>query len=75
MAVTWSIGLMAQDYVTLNPTAFTRIRPGNDVVIEADTFDQKGKTAGSGNIRRLHDDGRAELGGFGGEFVDIVGAQ
>jgi hypothetical protein len=42
----WNIGLMAQDYVTLNPTAFTRIRPGNDVVVEADEYNDKGKPIG-----------------------------
>ena len=30
------LGLLAHDYVTLNPTAFNRIQPGNDVVIERD---------------------------------------
>lgn len=30
------IGLLAQDYVTLNPTAFARVNPGPDVSVEAD---------------------------------------
>jgi hypothetical protein len=30
------IGLLAQDYVTVNPTAFTLIRPGEDTTVEAD---------------------------------------
>jgi hypothetical protein len=33
------LGLLAQDFVTLNPTAFTRIRPGDDTVLEADSWD------------------------------------
>jgi hypothetical protein len=40
------VGLLAQDFVTLNPTAFTRIRPGDDVVVEGDTFDAQGKPTG-----------------------------
>lgn len=39
------VGLLAQDYVTLNPTAFTRVHPGDDVIVEADTFDG-GKPSG-----------------------------
>jgi len=37
------LGLLAHDYVTLNPTAFTRIRPGEEVVLEPDAFGPSGQ--------------------------------
>src|SRR5205085_6956732 len=41
------IGLMAQDFVTLNPTAFTRVRPGQTVAPpEADERDAAGNPVG-----------------------------
>ncbi|MFN3648086.1 MAG: hypothetical protein ACK47B_00790 [Armatimonadota bacterium] len=40
------VGLLARDYVTLNPTAFTRVQPGSDILVEADTFDTDGRPVG-----------------------------
>ena len=40
------LGLLAQDYVVVNPTVFTRINPGSDVVVEADTFGPNGEPLG-----------------------------
>jgi len=37
------VALLAHDYVTLNPTVFTRIKPGEDVIVEADTFGPNGE--------------------------------
>lgn len=40
------LGLMARDFICLNPTAFTRVQPGDDVIVEADTFDPQGRPVG-----------------------------
>lgn len=42
----WNLALLAHDFVTLNPTMFTRIDPGDDVVVEADTFGENGQPTG-----------------------------
>lgn len=42
----WQIGLLAHDYVTLNPTMFTRISPGDDVQVQADTLGANGQPTG-----------------------------
>ncbi len=41
-----ALALSAFDYVTLNPTAFTRLQPGTDTVVEADTFGTDGQPVG-----------------------------
>ncbi len=41
----WKLALMARDYVTLNPTAFTRVNPGSGVVVEADEWDTSGNAS------------------------------
>lgn len=41
----WKLALLARDYVTLNPTAFTRVSPGSGVVVEANTWDASGNAS------------------------------
>ncbi len=36
-----TVALLAQDFVCLNPTAFTRVEPGSDVVVEPHSWDSE----------------------------------